>query len=372
MSLARRKSNDTEKRYMRTLAELALEDGNYQDVVVDGVVVVKGWRDCEDRWAIVSQYIKDNQSIVDIGSHFGYFSSHIAQNFPGSVVWSIEAGERRSEVQRMTLQENSTRNVLLSNYTLAQNDLVALVRSCETFDTILCLSTIHYFPPEQIPQILWLFGQIAPNLIIEFPSPKEIDVAEKQTVDMLDDPMRILGLAFDSVQKIGESTSPKDKSIKRSIYLAQNYEIHRDHCVSYLGAKTGRSHSVLFKDAHWEIDGKTVEHRGINLAHLKKFNLVFPKPEVLIRQATLEYLYLIEKNDGLVTDIHPRNVIVTSENSVPIDYSENIGKPIYGMSWEEYYKKVNSLDEVTLQELLTEKYNANSIAATFNLEGILE
>jgi len=355
---------------MSELIELALSGGNYQDIVVNGETIVKGWRDCDERWSIISKYIKNNQSIVDIGSHFGYFEAQIVKAYPGNFVWSIEAGDDRAHVQELMLAENNLRNVILSKHAITMNDLLALVRSCESFDTILCLSTIHYFPPEQIPQILWLFGQLAPNLIIEFPSPEEIDVAEKQTVDMLGDPMRMLGLAFDSVIKIGESTSPKDKSIKRSIYLAQNYEIHRDHCVSYLGAKTGRSHSVVFKNAHWEIDGKNVDHRGINLAHLKKFNMIYPKPEAIIKEATKNYMDLIDRELGFVTDIHPRNVIVTSNDSVPIDFTELVGESIYGMTWGEYSEKVNKLDQTMLEIFMMDKYHNDSVAAIFNMEGL--
>lgn len=351
------------------LLELAREDGFYQDIVV-GDEAIGGWRDCEERWEVIKPYIKNHQNGMDIGSHFGYFAQAIVREYPDNLVWSLEAGERRAEVQGLLLRQNDTDRVLLSEHTITLNDLVTLTRTCETMDFILCLSTIHYFPPEEIPQILWLFGQLAPNLIIEFPSPSEIDVAEKHTVDTLQDPMRLLGLAFDSVIKIGESTSPKNKEIKREIYLAQNYNITRNNCISYLGARTGRGHTVAFEDAYWTIDGEIVNHRGFNFANLKRFNLINPKPEELFIQGARAYIDLIKDKEGNVTDIHPRNLVVTDKGIVPIDYLEGIGESIYGLSWEEYRSRVLALTELELIKLFIQRYHDEFINAVLNFENI--
>lgn len=375
MSLVSRKLNDFKEGQMGKLdelKELAHGDGRYQDVIVKGEKVVEGWRDCADRWEIISKYIKPNQLIMDIGSHFGYFAARIAENFSTSVVWSVEAGERRARVQKLMLEANGYKNVILTQHTIGLNDLVALVRSCEHIDTIMCLSTIHYFPPAEIRQILWLFGQLAPNLIIEFPSPNEIDVAEKSTVDLMADPMRMLGVAFDSVQKIGESTSPKDHSIKRSIYLAQNYNTRRDHCTSYLGSITGRLHSVEYSNAAWKIDDKEPPHIGINLAHTKRFNMIYPEVDIVLSQTTDRYLALIAERDGNVTDIHPRNVILTSRGPIPIDFEELIGCPIYNLSWEDYRGRVLALTKEKLLPSLTRRYHTESVAAMLNFQKVIE
>lgn len=347
--------------------ELAKEDGFYQDIKTKNHEG-EGWRECNERWEIIKPYIKNHQSGMDIGSHFGYFSQKIAEEYIDNIVWSFEPSDRRSEVQRLILRENDIRNVLLSKHTVTLNDLVTLTRTCETMDFILCLSTIHYFPPEEIPQVLWLFGQLAPNVIIEFPSPEEIDVAEKHTVDTLKDPMRMLGLAFNSVIKIGEAPSPKNKEIKREIYLAQNYNITRNNCVSYLGAKTGRGHTVVFENAHWEIDGKPVSHRGFNFANLRRFNLISPIAEELFIESSRAYMGLLEKENYNVTDIHPRNIIVTNGWCEPIDYSEGVGENIYGLTWKQYLKKIQALSELDLIRLFKQRYYEEYINAVLNFE----
>src|SRR6185503_4862110 len=100
---------------------------------------------------------------------------------------------------------------------MSMNDILTLIRCCEKIDTIVCLSTIHYFPVNEIQQLLWLFGILANELIIEFPSPKEQDVAEKLTVESLANPKHLLEKAFDYVSEIGEASSPKESSVLRKI-----------------------------------------------------------------------------------------------------------------------------------------------------------
>lgn len=348
------------------IINLAKADGNYQDVVIEEQTIVDGWRGCNDRWDIIKPYIKNHQNGLDIGSHFGYFANKITSTYPDNIVWSFEASENRAEVQRLMLRLNDNDRVLLSQHAITLNDLVKIVRTCETADFILCLSTIHYFKLNEIPQILWLMGQIAPNLIIEFPSPLEADVAEKDTVNALDNPMYLLGMAFNSVIKIGEAPSPKDPTIKRSIYLAQNYNITRRNCVSYLGAKTGRGHTVQFKDARWTIDNNIVGHLGFNLANLAEFNLINSIPNELLANGAKKYMALIKKTKGKITDIHPRNLIVTAKGVVPIDFSEGVNNDIYGLTWEEYNTKVKQLTELQLLKGLRDKYFNKETRAVLN------
>src|SRR3972149_5817542 len=125
---------------MEELLKLAKLDGNYQDIEINGNKVLTGWRECDSRWEIIEPYIGDQQVVVDIGSHFGFFTAKVARKFPGNLVWSFEAEERRAQVQQMVLEENNFKNVVLSRYRLEISDLVRMVSSCAAFDTILCLS----------------------------------------------------------------------------------------------------------------------------------------------------------------------------------------------------------------------------------------
>lgn len=334
---------------MRDIIELAKKDGSYQDVEINGEKVLSGWRSCDDRWEIIKPHISGGQVIADIGSHFGFFTAKIARELPTSLVWSFEPEELRSEVQARMLTANKLENVLLSKHAIQLHDLVKLVSSCEALDTIICLSTIHYFPPEEIKEILWLFGQLAHTLIMEFPSPKETDVAEKDNVARFSDPANLLARAFDSVEKLGETPSPKHPEVMRPIFLAKNNRVNRNHCLSHMNSLNHRKHKISYdqdRNFKWWIDSFPMAIRGINLANYIKFNPVYRVEDDLLLLAAKEYHRLIKKLDGNVTDIHPANLVITADGISPIDYSENIGQPLYGLpDFESYRQKLLKYDE---------------------------
>lgn len=349
------------------LKKLAEAEGGYQDIEINGKLIHKGWRNCKQRWRIIKPYIKEHQTIMDIGSHYGYFAIKIARAFKTSLVWSIEAGQSRAKIQRLALQANGLMNVLLSRHKLKLLDVIRLVRSCETLDTIICLSTIHYFKKSEIPELLWALGQLAPNLIIEFPVGEEKDVAEKDVVNSLE-PEYLLGQVYQSVTKIGETSSPKHPDLKRPIYLAQNFEITRNNNVSYFNAVTGAKHKLTFKDSQWKLNNKRLKYNGLNFANLRWFNLVYPTYKTLSKEGAIRYYHLIKRRRGAVTDIHPRNLIVSHNGVFPIDYDENKNQPIYGLSWQKYTFTAKKLSEHNLYEFLCRAWLQKHIPAKFNHE----
>lgn len=342
------------------LAEMAQAEGAYQDIEVKGKLVSEGWRSCSERWEIIKPYIKNHQTILDIGSHYGYFSIKIAREYSDSLVWSIEETQKRSVVQKQALIENKLDNVILSKTSVNLLNMLKLQRTCESLDTILALSVIHYFPIKEIPEIIWAFSRLAQNLIIEFPSIEEDDVANKHLVDLLQ-PEYLLGLMYDSVIKIGESPSPKHPDIMRPIYLAQNYKITRENCMSYWNSQSGGHHDLSYRNLVWTIDGVKKKYNGLNLANLREFNIIYPRGGKWFEEAGSRYSNLIADNKGRVTDIHPRNLIVSHNGVFPIDYQESVGKSVYNMPWSVYRKQILKLKESDIASELYRIYHDNSI-----------
>lgn len=340
---------------MNTLVQLAEAEGAYQDIIIDGRVVVKGYRDCSQRWKIIRPYLKNQQTVLDIGSHYGYFGMRIAKALPQAFVWSIEEESKRAEIQRMALIGNRVTNIVLSEASVSLLKLLKLQRTCEMLDTILAFSVIHYFPLEEIPEVIWALSRLAPNLIIEFPVATEDDVANKHLVDSLD-PEYLLGLIYASVRMIGETPSPKDPNVLRPVYLAQNYKITRENCMSYWSSASGGHHTVTYEDATWNLDGRPRTYNGLNLANLRHFDVTYPDPAQWIREAASRYYDLIQQNNGHVTDIHPRNLIVGHSGVFPIDYSEYCGETIYDMSWSKYQEGVLGLSEQDIEQGLWRRY----------------
>lgn len=341
---------------MERMIELAKAEGSYQSIEVNGKIVVKGWRDCKQRWEIIKPHIKNHQTVMDIGSHYGYFAMKIARQYPDTLVWSVEETTKRARIQKLALQQNGFQNVILSRTSIDLLSLLKLQRTCESMDTILALSVIHYFPLKAIPEIIWAFSRLAQNLIMEFPNPEEEDVANKNLVDMLE-PEYLLGLIYDSVKKIGESPSPKNPEIMRPIYLAQNYRITRENCMSYWNSRSGGHHTVEYKDLKWTISGKVKQYNGLNLANLKHFNVVYPNKNQWFKEGASRYYNLIQDTKGKVTDIHPRNLIVSHNGVFPIDYSEKVGKPIYGHIWKDYKRGILGVKEKGVETALRNQFN---------------
>lgn len=343
-----------------TLTEMAQAEGAYQDIEVNGRIVSTGWRSCYDRWKIIKPLIKNQQTIMDIGSHYGYFSIKIATEYPDSLVWSIEETKKRSVIQQKALQENKLSNVILSRSSINLLSMLKLQRTCESLDTILALSVIHYFPAKAIPEIIWCFSRLAQNLIIEFPATEEDNVANRSLVKTLK-PEYLLGLMYDSVIKIGESPSPKHPKIMRPIYLAQNYKITRENCMSYWSSQSGGHHNLVYERLNWSIDGKKKQYNGLNLANLRHFNVIYPKIDRWFSEAAARYYNLITDNKGRVTDIHPRNLIVSHNGVFPIDYQESIGKSVYNLPWGTYRKQILKLEERDMTYELYRLYHDDSL-----------
>jgi hypothetical protein len=339
---------------------MATTEGAYQDIEVKGKLVSSGWRSCADRWQIIKPHIKNHQTIMDVGSHYGYFSIKIAREFPDSLVWSIEETQKRSVIQKQALKENKLNNIVLSRYSVNLLNMLKLQRTCESLDTIMALSVVHYFPLKQIPEIIWCFSRLAQNLIIEFPSVEEDDVANKNLVDLLE-PEYLLGLMYDSVIKIGESPSPKHPNIMRPIYLAQNYKITRENCMSYWNSHSGGHRTVQYENLNWKIDGGAKKYNGLNLANLRHFNVVYPNKNRWFKEAATRYYNLIQDAKGNITDIHPRNLIVSHNGVFPIDYTESVGKSVYDLSWTTYRKRIMKLSEKEIATGLLALYSTDSL-----------
>jgi hypothetical protein len=310
------------------------KEGFYQTVDIKGVEY-KGCRDCDKRWQAIKPYVNKNSVVMDIGSNYGYFSHKIAKLHPDCLVWSIESDSKRAEIQKMVLTENDIKNIVLSEYELKLNDFVQLARGAEGIDTILALSVIHYFPPEDLPHIIWLMSMIAPNLIIEPPSVEESQVAEKDNVNKMGLIENYLNLFYESVDKIGESPSPKDKTIMRPIYRAENKSLFRKGVVGYIGGEMGRSHNISFNNG-WKLDKKRKWQVGLNLVNLIHFNLIYPHRDRLIARAGERYFDIL-KTKFAPTDVRPWNCLVTPFDVEVIDYKERTG--VYE-NWEKYQKDV--------------------------------
>lgn len=345
---------------------LAHEEGRYQDIFLGDEKIVSGWRDCEERWELIKPHVHPQTTIMDIGSHYGYFAIRAAQQ-PDTLVWSFESQEKRSDIQAAALGLNGLRNVILSPKHLQLKDFERMARTTEKVDLVLALSVLHYFEPDELPEILYALGRISQNVIVEIANPNESEVANKDWVKKV--PIRyLLGTIFDSVTELGETPAPKDRSVMRKMYLCQNYSIERSKLIGYPQAIGGRMHRMSYKDSAWKINGKKM-HNGLNLYGLSYYGIKYPSVASLAHDAGVHYYHLILKRKGNVTDVHPRNVLVTHNGQMVIDYQEGLGTDIYGLKWEDYRKWLTEMSEELLVERIGQMINEQGPFALFNHKG---
>lgn len=330
---------------MDNILDKARAEGFYQDIIL-GDQTFSGWRNCSDRWELIRDYIADQSTVIDIGSHYGYFSYRIATEKNGCLVWSFEADKRRAEIQRLMLEHNATQNVILAEKRLTLDDFVTLSRVAEGIDYILCLSVIHYYPIEQIPNIIYLFSQIASKLIIEVPTAAESDVAEPETVKKLDIIARCLDLYYKKTALIGYASSPKDASAKRAFYRAENSRMLKKDVIPYIGGHYGRPHNLKFART-WKLENGKPWIKGLNVNNLLKMNLACPSAADILQRGAESY-HLLMESGTVPTDIRPYNLIYTHDAVIPIDYEERTG--LYE-NFDSYSEDVTSW---TVEQFMTE------------------
>lgn len=125
----------------------------YQDVLIQGKVVEKGQRSCQDRYDAIKPMLRTlplNAKIVDIGASQGFFSFKMAEEF-GFRCTMIEGGYSISNAVWSTgqfLQYLCEQNNQLKGITLLQRlctiDDLQYLHQHEPFDAVLAFSVIHH------------------------------------------------------------------------------------------------------------------------------------------------------------------------------------------------------------------------------------
>lgn len=322
---------------MDDLKQLADSEGAYQPILINGAEVHPGWRECYERWETIKPHLDEAMTIMDIGSHYGYFTLNAALTDFAKTVWSMESDPRRAEIQRRVLSENKIDNAILSRHKFTLPSAQALAGSCFTADAVLLLSVAHYFPPAELPGMIEALSLISPVLIIEFPSKDEADVASRDNVQSTDI-QDVLRRYYKQIELIGAGRSPKHEDVARPIYKCSNPEVYRwgrDNPDS-------KKHELSYYDGRWHIDGEVRRYSGMTLENLRHYGMMYPEVDAILLQAAKEYQALIDERKGAVTDIHIRNVLKSGDRLELIDFDEGVGSTMYGIPWDDYVKRTLS------------------------------
>jgi len=138
---------------------------NYQDRIVDGKVIQKGERECEQRYQTIKEVLDNYKrpfTVLDIGAAQGYFSFRIMQDFPEATCVMMESHESRT---LLDLCKKNKKGLLLAHH--AAPDHFERLSECEHFDVVLALNVIHHIgEPDRTFNALMKLGD---DVIIETP-----------------------------------------------------------------------------------------------------------------------------------------------------------------------------------------------------------
>ena len=87
----------------------------YNDVMVDGKVLIKGARECSGRLDAIHNKAPENAAILDVGCHLGHFTIQLGYQERGRVVVGMEGNYQRAKIAGEIAKANKLDNVIILN-----------------------------------------------------------------------------------------------------------------------------------------------------------------------------------------------------------------------------------------------------------------
>lgn len=277
----------------------------YQDIELEGKLLVKGKRDCQARWDLIKDSIKPHDVVLDLGSSLGYYSKKIAQTYPDSLVISFESDPIMCQIQAEMFKAEGIYNVVVCNYRLGKEDLIKWLNHVEIFDKVLAFAVLHHYPKEDVSSVIDSLLKLG-DLIVETPPKNEDEAcggeAKQAVLDRLDElEGEWLG---DVPSHLGD--------YQREIHFYEGSKEKRSNLDAFFGVSHPDRHK--FQIYHKTINGKQII-KGVNVWNLLHFNIVWPYPNWWKVQARKAYESLEWKSD-----VKPWNLLVSSNGLRAIDY----------------------------------------------------
>ena len=282
-------------------------------------------------------------SILTVGSTIE--ATRIGQRFPNQTVWNFESDSNY-------IDENIIHNQRQWGYEIP----LRLIQSCERFETsYLDFRNKH---PESISTLLEVVLKLAKNHYVTLPEPGKTSLSKPE-------------LLFERFEATIVSAGS-------SVWHLQmpDHTLHRNKCLSYIGGSAPR-HEVSYSGG-WLLNQKPMSFNGTNLANVALLGMPLRPVQMLIMRAAKQYHRLLAQHNYMITDIHPRNILlVAKQGSLEpqvIDFTEGIDNEdgIYGVSWEEYREWGRAQTVVDLAErldsLIYENVFENSFANLHQLK----
>ena len=295
----------------------------YQSIYLGGELVREGVRGNDfERLEVIKNYIKPNQTILDIGSNIGFFTINLAKLFPDNIFVSVESQYSYVQLQQELIKLEGVKNIILIHSTMSTEWLVKAAQACTYFDVTLLLSILHHIP--DAGNFLTQLGQVSKSLIMELPHPDELKVCGKNVLKEQLTVEKISQVKPVFTKLSYESTTHCDDNLKRSFYYADSPNYHRTSIYPYIGyPQDPRDYDIqstekglLIKKTH--LDRQIDAIPGILLYDIAQIGSIFtPSYGALIQQIENEFDRL-EKLAN-IADIRPWNMLFTANGLRFID-----------------------------------------------------
>ena len=297
-----------------------VRDEIYQDIVIDGVTIKEGVRDCEIRYPNIKKILDQYQrpfTVLDIGASEGYFSLRIAREYDCTCV--MLEGDKTLLLPQICGLNKQRDNVVVLEKFITPQDLKEL-GECEHFDLVLAFNVVHQLKDkwkETIDALLTL----GDHVLIETPPPGCRTSANKENLPLIEAYLsqNPSGKVVDRVPRYGRPGLPGPDQKYSNVYL---FEMHKNILLKptwgspnlrFYAINSNFKEKTLYKP---RIDKTLPWKRGINLWTFKYLNGVYPAENVIHQE--IKRLSTFAHGDFL-----PWNMIVQGNNLELIDWEDN-------------------------------------------------
>jgi len=293
----------------------------YQDILVDGVTIKEGVKDCEIRYSNIKKILDNYKrpfTVLDIGASEGYFSLRIAAEYPNSTVVMLE-GDSTLLLPHICQLNKRLKNIVVLEKFITPKDLKEL-GECEHFDLVLSFNVMHQMKDlwkESIDNLLTL----GDHVLIETPPPGCHTSANKDNLPLIEAYLAQdkRGTVVAQVPRYGRPGLSTPDQKYSNVYL---FQMHKN----VLPKPTWGSPNIRFYPitSTWETKtlykpriNKTIDWKpGINLWTFKHMCGVYPSQNVIHQEVNR----LAAFSHG---DFVPWNMIVQGSNLELIDWDDN-------------------------------------------------
>ena len=292
----------------------------YQDILVDGLTIKEGVKDCEIRFPnikkILDQY-KRPFTVLDIGASEGYFSLRIAAEYDCTCVM-IE-GDKTLRLPEICGLNKKLGNLVVLEKFITPQDLKEL-GECEHFDLVLAFNVIHQLKGEWKETIDYLLT-LGDNILIETPPPGCHTAANKETLPLIEEYLgqNKNGRIVTQVPRYGRPGLPSPDQKYSNVYLFQMNK-------TVLPKPTWGSPNTRFYAINSNLVEKTLYKprinktidwkKGINLWTFKHMNGIYPTKKTIHQE--IKRLSTFAHGDFV-----PWNMVIQGNTIELIDWDDN-------------------------------------------------